>query len=223
MVVVRNRDGRMQVRRAQAGKLTRACEQAFLSALSASANIRLSAAAAGAAEAAFYRRKRQNPAFAREWRMALAQGYEAVEMALLAAGMAGSYEHDDWRHNDPPATPPMTANQALQLLYLHQKAILNQDEPPRIKRRRGESQEAHSFRLGAMYRQGKARDREAFEVMEADRLARGETPYWYCPPAPVDLAQVTGWSRADPAKTPHDETRALFGGWRIEDMEGEGE
>ena len=34
-----------------------------------------------------------------------------------------------------------------------------------------------------------------------------------------DLAQVTGWSRADPAKVPHDPRRALFGGWRLEDME----
>ena len=34
-----------------------------------------------------------------------------------------------------------------------------------------------------------------------------------------DLAQVTGWSRADPEKGGHDPDRALFGGWRIEDME----
>jgi hypothetical protein len=33
------------------------------------------------------------------------------------------------------------------------------------------------------------------------------------------LAQVTGSSRADPRKAPHDETRALFGGWRLEAME----
>jgi hypothetical protein len=38
----------------------------------------------------------------------------------------------------------------------------------------------------------------------------------------ADLAQVTGWSRADPTKTPHDPTRALFGGWRLEDMEEKG-
>jgi hypothetical protein len=34
-----------------------------------------------------------------------------------------------------------------------------------------------------------------------------------------DLAQVSGWSRADPDKAPHDASRALFGGWRIEDIE----
>jgi hypothetical protein len=33
-----------------------------------------------------------------------------------------------------------------------------------------------------------------------------------------NLAQVTGWSRADPRRAPHHAERALFGGWRIEDM-----
>ena len=40
-------------------------------------------------------------------------------------------------------------------------------------------------------------------------------------PPPPDLPPlhlVTGWSRADPKKTPHDPKRALFGGWRIADM-----
>ena len=36
-----------------------------------------------------------------------------------------------------------------------------------------------------------------------------------------DLAQVTGWSNADPTKAPHYAERALFGGWRIEDMRDE--
>ena len=215
-VVVGRRDGRFQVRRAQPGKLTRACEQAFLAALSATANIALSASAAGAAEGAFYRRRRNNPAFAREWRLALQQGYEAVEMALLASWRKDSSRDDAWRHNEPPPVPPMTANQALQLLYLHQKAALNLDEPPYMKRRRGESGEAWSFRLSAMYRARQERDREVFRVAEAARLARGEGPYWgEDKPVLPDLAQVTGWSRADPAKEAQDETRALFGGWRI--------
>ena len=34
-----------------------------------------------------------------------------------------------------------------------------------------------------------------------------------------DLAQLSGWSRADAGKEPHDETRALFGGCRIGEME----
>ena len=39
------------------------------------------------------------------------------------------------------------------------------------------------------------------------------------PPLPA-LDQVTGWSKADPAKPRHDSNRALFGGRRLKDREG---
>lgn len=220
-VVVRRNDGKLQMRAAQPGKLTKACEQAFLSALSATANVRLSAAAAGAAEAAFYRRKRNNPAFAREWRLALEQGYEALEMALHASIAPASHEDDAWRSNEPPTTPPMTVNQALQLMYLHQKEARLLAEPPHIKRRKGESRAAHAFRLGAMHEARMEREREKFEVAEAARRARGEPCLSDAPRAPVDLSQVKGWSKAD-GKMPHEPGRALFGGWRLEDMERKG-
>ncbi|HEU0045313.1 hypothetical protein [Sphingomonas sp.] len=218
--VIRTANGRLQLRRTLPSSLTCEHEQRFLAALSASANVRLSAAAAGFSHSAFYLRAKASPAFAREWRMALQQGYEALEMALVAGWSEDSHQHDAWRHNAPPPVPPMTVNQALQLLYLHQKKVLNLDEPPHSKRRRGESSEAYSYRLGAMHRARQERDREAFRVAEAARLARGEGPYWSdgeqgdAPQLP-DLAQVTGWSKADATKTPHDDARALFGGWRI--------
>ena len=67
--------------------------------------------------------------------------------------------------------------------------------------------------------------REAFEIAEAERHAGGE-PAWGEAGEDVrrrlalpDLAQVTGWSRADPEKVAHDPDTALFGGWRIEDLE----
>jgi hypothetical protein len=217
------------MRAAQPGKLTRECEQTFLAALSATANVKLSAAAAGASVAAFYRRRRQNPAFAREMRLALQLGYDRLEMALIETGMPDSHEHDDWRSNDPPAIPPMTASQALQLMYLHQKEARLLGEPSYLKRRRGESREAHSLRLAEMWEAREQRAREEFEMAEAARMARGE-PAWGPAGEEVrrrlegrvvlpDLAQVTGWSRADPTKVSHDPRRALFGGWRIEDME----
>lgn len=224
-VVVRRRDGTLQMRAAQPGKLTRHCEQAFLAALSATANVRLSAAAAGADVGAFYRRRRQNPGFAREMRLALAMGYERLEMALLAGMAADSHQDDAWRHNEPPPIPQMTANQALQLMYLHQKEARLLAEPDHIKRRRGEPKEAHRMRLAAMFRAQQQRDREAFIIAETARRERGE-PWVFGPevlPALPALDQVTGWSRADAGKAPHDATRALFGGWRLRDWEeGEG-
>jgi hypothetical protein len=199
--VVRTANGRCQLRRTLPSSLTRTHEQRFLAALSASANVRLSAAAAGFSHSAFYIRARDNPAFAREWRLALAQGYEAVEMALLAGWQEESHRDDAWRHNDPPPVPPMTANQALQLLYLHQKAYLDQDQPPHLKRRRGEPRDAWHYRLAGMYRAGQERDRQAFRVAEAQRLARGEAPYWGGDePVLPDLAQVGGGRRRTPQR-----------------------
>lgn len=231
-VVVRLKDGTLQIRRAQPGRLTRECEQAFLAALSATANVTLSAAAAGASPRAFYRRRKQCPAFAREMRLALQMGYDRLELALLESSLPGAHEHDEWRHNDPPAIPPMSVNQALQQLYLHQKEARLAAEPDYLKRRRGESHEAHLERLTAMAEERARRAREEFEIAEAERMARGE-PAWGPAGELVrrtlrqaqdrglglpDLAQVAGWSRADPTKAPHDPDRALFGGWRMGDM-----
>ena len=226
MFVCRTNGGRLQVRRAQAGKLTQEAEQAFLSALSATCNMSLAAAAAGACFGAFNRRRKKNPAFARECRLALAQGYQRLEMALLASTLADSHEHDDWRHNDPPPIPPMSANQALQLMYLHQKAALLLDEPTPMRRRRGETNEMRNERLALMAEARHQRALEAFEVAEVERWEKGE-PAWGPAGEDVrgtlglpDLAQVTGWSRADPAKAAHHPERALFGGWRLGDLEG---
>lgn len=38
------------------------------------------------------------------------------------------------------------------------------------------------------------------------------------PPALPPLDPVTGWSKADPTKAKHDPKKALFGGWRLEDL-----
>ncbi|WP_375403505.1 hypothetical protein [uncultured Sphingomonas sp.] len=155
----RTPSGRRQIRRVRPGGITHAVEQRFLLALSATANIRLSARAAGFSPASFYVRRRRDPAFDEQWRDALSVGYGRVEQALLEAGLARDAPRDAWAHNDPPALPPMTPAQALQLMYLHQKEVRLQAEPAHIKRRRGESPEAHSFRLSAMYQARQEQDR----------------------------------------------------------------
>ena len=212
---VRTRGG-SQLRRTAAGGITREAEQAFLLALSATANVRLAAAAAGFSHASFYARRRRDPVFAREMRLALQAGYDRIELALLAQGMDGIGAAEAWRHNDAPPIPPMTANQALQLLYLHQKEARLLAEPPHLKRKRGESADAHHYRMAVMYRLGQARERERFELAEAGRQARGEASL--APERVVlpDLAQVGGWSTARP-EGEAGQDRALFGGRRIGD------
>lgn len=228
-VLVLRRDGTVQMRRRLATAISPEAETRFLLALAASANVRLAARAAGFASASFYARKRRNPGFAREWAEALAVGYERLQLTLLEGWSVEASEQDAWTHNAPPPVPPMTPNQALQLLHLHQKEARGLAEPPHIRRRRGESPDAHSYRLSQMYEARLARDRAAFDTAERARRDCGEGMPWPgdlpdpcepTPPAMPDLAQVIGWSRADPTKTPHDAGRALFGGWRIGDWKG---
>lgn len=171
--IIRTRTGRLQLRRVPAGRLTHAGEQAFLAALSATANVRLAAAAAGFSHSAFYARRRQNPVFAREMRLALELGYERLQQALIKSVQPASHRDDAWRHNDPPAVPPMTPDQALQLLWLHERSQLPWTEHPATRRRRGETLDMHSARLALIWEAKQARLAEDDAIREA---ARAEGP-----------------------------------------------
>ena len=90
-----------------------------------------------------------------------------------------------------------TAAEALQLLYLHQKEARLLCEPDWVKRRRGESWDAHGVRLGAMAQAQREREREQWAVAEAARREAAERGQDDPPPNDLpDLAQVTGWSKA---------------------------
>jgi hypothetical protein len=220
--LLRRTDGTLQVRRARTGGIGAAARTRFLAALCASANVRLAAKAAGHSHAAFYHHKRRDPAFAREWRLALETGYARLEGALLGGWTDDGGEPEDWRRNEPPAIPPMSPAQALQLLYLHQKEARFYTTPEPLRRLRGETADAYCLRLHLLAEASRQRDRERFEVAEAGRRAEREaapSPYEPDPPVLPDLTQVTGWSKAS-GKPAHDESKALFGGWRIE---GEGD
>jgi len=198
---VRRRDGTLQLRARRPERLTPRARQAFLVALSATANVRLSAKAAGFTHSAFYQAKARDPAFSREWRLALEQGYKALEAALQEAADPASHRDDAWRRRPPrPAVPPLTADQALQLLRLHQKEVKFRLDPPHLKQRRGEHPEAWSFRLRVMWEEDRERQRAAFRVAEAERRAAGEAPWpetalreGEIAPLP-DLEALAGWT-----------------------------
>jgi hypothetical protein len=220
-IVVRTRSGRLQVRLAHPGKLTREAEQAFLHALAATANVRLSAAAAGASARAFYRRRRLDPVFAREMRLALRMGWERLEAASLAAALAGNHGRDRWRQCAPAPIPPLSWDQAFQQLCRHDRSVNLGWEQPHRRRRRGESDEVYSLRLQAMWRAEKSVEAEQAAVRRAERFeASGSWRHEDEPPPPAlpPLEQVTGWSRASGKAGRHGDL-ALFGGWRIGDME----
>jgi hypothetical protein len=110
-------------------------------------------------------------------------------------------------------------------MYLHQKEARLVADPFLTKKRRGEPHQLYLVRLQALWEEKERLAREEFEIAEAERHALGQ-PAWGLAGEDVrrklglpDLAQVTGWSRADPDKEPHGDS-ALFGGWRIEHLEG---
>jgi hypothetical protein len=221
-IVVRTRNGKLQIRLAHSDKLTHAAEQAFLYALSATANVRLSAAAAGASPGAFYRRRRLNPVFAREMRLALKMGWERLEMASLAAALPHNHAHDRWRQcGREAAMPPLSWDQAFQLLCLHDKSVHQSWEQPHRRRRRGESDAVYTERLRAMWQAEKSIEAEQAAVRRAARYeASGGWRHSDEPPPPElpPLETVTGWSRASGKAKRHGDL-ALFGGWRIGEME----
>lgn len=139
--VVRSK-GRLQLRTpGKRRQIDRDAEQRFLAAVSATANIRLSAQAAGFAHSSFYARARRHPGFARELRIALAIGAERLEAALLEASPPESNTHDHWRHNDPPAIPPMTVAQAMQMVGQKERRERQLADPQALPKR-GESNAA---------------------------------------------------------------------------------
>ena len=170
--ITRFANGTVQLRRMCAREIDRNGEQSFLAALSATANVGLSAKAAGFTREAFYNRARIDPGFAREWRIALQTGYERVEFALIHGFTAASHRHDDWRHNDPPDIPPMNPEQAIQQLHLHYKTAKLWSTRPWEKPRRGESTEQWSARMATITR---ARQRREYEDAEVAR-AQGRAP-----------------------------------------------
>ena len=114
----------------------------------------------------------------------------------------------------------MTANQAIHLLNLHQKEARLWGNRPDRKARRGETSEQWSRRANRKWRAEKAWDREGYEVARAiDEGGEAPARLEPAPPRLPDLSQVTGWSNADPDRTPHDPARPLFGGWRLTDWE----
>jgi hypothetical protein len=155
----------------------------------------------------------------REMRLALALGYDRIEAALLESADPESCRDDAWRHNDPPPIPQMTAPEALQLLHLHHKTARLGWSHYDYRKLRGIPRELRSAFLADRWQDRMARELENEAVAAVDESGP-RSPHE--PPAPMlpALDQVTGWSKADPAKAPHDPRKPMFGGWRIGDWKG---
>lgn len=215
IIVGRTRGGRLQLRRAPPGRMTEAGERHFLRSVAASANIRLSAAATGFTPSAFYQKKKKRPLFASEMKISLTIGFDRLEYAAMERMLETLHGRPAWLGEAIAGNPlaPMSWDQAFQVLCLHRNTVrLDGDRPPG-RRARTDPNPAAAF--AAIGRNIDAIERAArFEQTGSWRHAHEAEP-----PKLPPLHQVTGWSKADPAKVKHNPKLALFGGWRIEDLE----
>jgi hypothetical protein len=209
--IVRLKSGRLQLRLAPPGRMTKAAEQAFFRALAASANVKLSAAATGFSYGSFYWRKRVRADFAREMRGAISIGCDRLELVLLESAyrLLGEGVEAHFYVDNP--LPPMTVGQCIHLVTMHQnrdRLIARIDRTRRVPAPFEETRDGHRRR-----REAAARARH-YETTGSWRF-----PDEPAPPLLPPLDQVTGWSKADPDRKPHNPDRPLFGGWRLDDWE----
>lgn len=71
----------------------------FINALAESSNVKLAADAANISQTAVYKKRRDDPDFARRWYEALAEGYDRLEMDLLERLRTGRLEDVDAEGN----------------------------------------------------------------------------------------------------------------------------
>jgi len=111
---------RVQIARARAGQWTARTEDRFLATLSATCNAKAAYGEAGKSKGSAYSHRKRWPAFARRWKEAEELATVRLELALVEH--AGN-PFSSLGLPDPAAIPPMTVEQALHSLYMHQHQV----------------------------------------------------------------------------------------------------
>jgi hypothetical protein len=134
-VIRSSRTGRPCIARVGPGRWSARSERAFLAELTATANVKAAARAAGVSATAAYNRRRLWPAFAAAWDEAKAEGYARIEMLLIHA--ATSTLDPAPAPEDVQEAPIMSVEQAMNLFKLH-RASQQGGKPQRYAWRRQE-------------------------------------------------------------------------------------
>ncbi len=137
--------GRMQLRRARPGGLTRAAVDSFLAHLAATGNVTASAAATGFHSSPFYALADRDEDFRKAWHEALSLAADRLQQLLIHSyvGPIG----DEWLDGVSEELPAVSADEALRLLRYHHE-ILRKERTPRRS-----SVEEESKRLEKILRQ----------------------------------------------------------------------
>ena len=127
-LVLRGVNNRLvQVARARLGQWTPRVEARFLRTLAATCNVTAACKAVGLSTASAYSRRRRWPSFEKRWDEAIEIGYARLEMALLENG-CNTLEAVEVEPDAP--MPPMTVDQAIQVMGLHRRQVKRQGRGP---------------------------------------------------------------------------------------------
>lgn len=124
----------VQVRKARRGGFTKVRRKRFLAILAATCNVRIAVDAVGIAATTAYYWRRDDAAFAAQWRAAIAAGYDRLEAALLARALGTDGGAAGCDFGDPEAIIPeaqIDAELALKLLNRHRATAEGRDRPMR--------------------------------------------------------------------------------------------
>lgn len=109
-----------QVVRQTGSRWTDESERLFLDELGATCNVERAARAAGFCNATAYRRRATDPGFAELWRVALAQGFDRLEMLLVQR--ATELLEGRLPNPDHPI-PPMTVAEVIRIVQVHRATV----------------------------------------------------------------------------------------------------
>lgn len=173
-LAVRGSNGRWtQVARARLRQWTPRAEARFLGSLAANCNVKLACAAVGLSPASAYNHRGRWPAFAEKWDAAIEQGYDRLATALMASAGAMLGDAD---MAPEAAMGPMTVEDAIRLLGLHQRRAVGLGRAPGRERRVRSLEEMRPVILAKIERAKRANQAEAAAAERAlrERLEREE-------------------------------------------------
>jgi hypothetical protein len=115
--------GRPQVRSRHKRALTRAEIKSFLTSLSETCNVSLSARKTGRSARVFYDLKRRDSGFRADWAEALREGYDLLEMEMVHRARFGAPRDVFYQGRKTATTRVHNDAMALRLLHLHRKSV----------------------------------------------------------------------------------------------------
>ncbi|MFN0116502.1 MAG: hypothetical protein ACKVPY_17670 [Paracoccaceae bacterium] len=133
--------GRPQIARARVKQWSPRAEARFLSALTASCNVKLACAEVGLTPASAYNHRHRWAGFARRWDEAVEVGYLQVEAGLIAA-TGSMFEGEELAEVAPLRA--MTFAQAVHLLHMHKHAVRGIGKRPGLPPRQADIEEVRA-------------------------------------------------------------------------------